>query len=305
MRHPTRSSITKASWKDPVIRAKHLRGIRKKICRQKLSLAVKKVWEDPVAKRERSLAIKHGQSGKQYRKRRSEITSGLWNNKDFRSANEDHGMLSLSHAEKRKRFSKKICRYCGSSFIPGSGRAKTCRKCLRARPLCACGCGEKVTPIGRTGGPQKVYVGGHQPRNGEKISKTLLKQYACGKLPARFGAHMFKRGYSNTIKAGKVWYRSSYERDSMVVLDASPEVASFVSQPFRIPYRYCDCVHTYFPDFLVVFTNGRKVLLETKGPVKDPRKEKAKIAAARVFCAKQAIPFVYCFKAIESVEDLK
>lgn len=60
---------------------------------------------------------------------------------------------------------KGVCRICEKefSFKNFGKRQLTCKKCLEATPLCACGCGERVQAIGGSG-QESLYkfVRGHQ-----------------------------------------------------------------------------------------------------------------------------------------------
>ena len=78
----------------------------------------------------------------------------------------------------------------------------------------------------------------------------------------------------------KIVYRSSWERLFMEWLDLNPDVISFQSEEFYIPYisPVDNRQHRYFVDFKVKFANGSTLLIEikpahqTKKPV--PRKGK-------------------------------
>ena len=80
--------------------------------------------------------------------------------------------------------------------------------------------------------------------------------------------------------ASKIVYRSSWERLFMEWLDLNPDVISFQSEEFYIPYisPVDNRQHRYFVDFKVKFANGSTLLIEikpahqTKKPV--PRKGK-------------------------------
>lgn len=78
--------------------------------------------------------------------------------------------------------------------------------------------------------------------------------------------------YNNTSKQGRfiprhperyvgdtasIYYRSSQELDFMNFLDLSPVVSSWTSENpgTAIPYDYQGVQHTYFPDFLVRFSD--------------------------------------------------
>jgi type III restriction enzyme len=61
---------------------------------------------------------------------------------------------------------------------------------------------------------------------------------------------------------------SKWESSAAYHLDNSPHVVSFVKNQglgFAIPYLHAGGDHEYFPDFIVKFTNGVMMILETKG----------------------------------------
>ena len=71
--------------------------------------------------------------------------------------------------------------------------------------------------------------------------------------------------------------------------DAEPTVASYGYEAVAIPYvsnGRSGRTRKYFPDFLVEFTDGKRVLVEVKPSKKlsQPRNQK-KLAAARQWCS--------------------
>jgi TnsA endonuclease N terminal len=68
-------------------------------------------------------------------------------------------------------------------------------------------------------------------------------------------------------------YRSSYELKFMSYLDLHPEVVSWSSEEFTIPYRspVDQRIHRYFPDFWVKKKDGTVLVIEVK-----PEKETIK-----------------------------
>ena len=68
----------------------------------------------------------------------------------------------------------------------------------------------------------------------------------------------------------KIVWRSQWELKYMMQLDHDPNVLKWSSEEVRIPYhsRADNRLHTYFPDFLVHYLDGRTVLYEIK-PLKE------------------------------------
>lgn len=63
-----------------------------------------------------------------------------------------------------------------------------------------------------------------------------------------------------------ITYRSSWEKFIMKYFDYNKNVKTWSSEEIVIPYYYPvdERMHRYFPDFLIEFTNGKKVLIEVK-----------------------------------------
>ena len=70
----------------------------------------------------------------------------------------------------------------------------------------------------------------------------------------------------------QVIYRSLWEKYCMTFFDESSQVKSWSSEEIMIPYQYDvdKRYHRYFPDFFVVWSNGKKSLIEVK-PFKETR----------------------------------
>jgi len=89
-------------------------------------------------------------------------------------------------------------------------------------------------------------------------------------------------------------YRSSWELKFMKWCDKNDNVEYWTSEAFPIPYisPKDGQKHRYFPDFLVKFKDGKKVLIEIKpkNQSNDPI-NLAKWEAARKFCEKHGLTF--------------
>lgn len=96
--------------------------------------------------------------------------------------------------------------------------------------------------------------------------------------------HKFRQGVY-TIKNREKYlgkkaaiFRSSWELKMMEYLDNKEGVEGWCSECVIIPYTFNGKVHRYFPDFLVVWKDGRKQVIEVK-PHREtmkPRKTKKK-----------------------------
>lgn len=83
-------------------------------------------------------------------------------------------------------------------------------------------------------------------------------------------------------------YRSSWELNYMMKLDVDPAVESYEYEPFRIVYlaNAKGKLSNYYPDFLVTYVDGRKVLIEIKpSTMLQKKKNVKKLAAAEQWCA--------------------
>ena len=69
------------------------------------------------------------------------------------------------------------------------------------------------------------------------------------------------------LNAG-VFDTRQFEQQAAFILDTTPAVDRWVKNErlgFTIPYRREGVLRRYFPDFLVVLTNGQRLIVETKG----------------------------------------
>ena len=127
----------------------------------------------------------------------------------------------------------------------------------------------------------------------EKQSRTRSQNFVDGKYQWKTwceGRHV------DTVKAGRVWVRSSWEFQAALKLDSDPSVVTFAVEPCKIPYQRWEGerFHTrhYVPDFLATFVDGKRKLIEVKPKchLKAAINE-AKFAAARERCAQEGWEF--------------
>lgn len=83
--------------------------------------------------------------------------------------------------------------------------------------------------------------------------------------------------------------RSSWETKYMSLLDSSPLVATWISEPkmFNIRYRspIDKQVHVYWPDFFIQYVNNAREIVEIK-PLKESLREHAKSTYDKLMLAK-------------------
>jgi len=97
-----------------------------------------------------------------------------------------------------------------------------------------------------------------------KISEYVLEQYRNGnkKPPDGFVYKNTKTGHFKSVKNNcSIFYRSSLELKAYEYLENNSDVVSFSEKPPRI---ILPSGHTYFPDILVEYKNGNKILVEVK-----------------------------------------
>lgn len=95
--------------------------------------------------------------------------------------------------------------------------------------------------------------------------------------------------YSEKLKRD-VQYESLLEQDFLLCLEHAKEVVFYQEQPLVISYTVDDQRHTYYPDVLIILSDGRGLVVEIK-PVFQMALEQnlAKWGALRKFCAKAGL----------------
>jgi len=111
-----------------------------------------------------------------------------------------------------------------------------------------------------------------------------------------------KHGWVKTQKGGKIYVRSSWEKQFAQILDEDNNVLNFQYEPIAIRYNYKGGKRNYYPDFLVRMRNGDMVLCEVKPKeLIDYGKNKPKAAAGRRFCKKMGWTYKIITEDIISV----
>jgi hypothetical protein len=149
------------------------------------------------------------------------------------------------------------------------------------------------------------------PQEGvEKCRQATLRKIAEGTLdPAENIRKFIKAGGSpkywnsrvnhgthgmfySTKNKKRFRYDSSWELERMKYLETDDTVVSYRKNPVQIPYALNGQAHYYFPDFMVEYVDGSKVLEEIKPPafLNDP-KNIEKVKVARLFCRRIGVKF--------------
>lgn len=150
--------------------------------------------------------------------------------------------------EKRKRITHGItCQQCGKVF-----------KTRVSRKFCSRECFFK----------SDAFLGTQWKRSrGRKMSEPVRQ--AMSERAAKRNAETVythgKSGFYDSKKAGKVYYRSSYELKAYELLDSDIKVISFTPEPFHIEYTNDEGnTRHYRPDILINLKSGKKKLVEVK-----------------------------------------
>jgi hypothetical protein len=117
-----------------------------------------------------------------------------------------------------------------------------------------------------------------------------------------------RSGYWMSPRLGrKVGYDSGAELQVFQLLDAADDlVESYCEQPVVIPYQLDGRQRRYFPDVLVDFRDGRRLLIEVKARWDDfaVYENVVKFQAAREYCRARGWGFIACTDRIQTAQDL-
>jgi hypothetical protein len=130
------------------------------------------------------------------------------------------------------------------------------------------------------------------------MSETKSRKIAAGEYDKSKWA---KKGEFFASKAQRlIPYRSSWELRAIEMLEADPTVESFRFEPMRIPYLYgiredgSEQKRHYIPDFIVTYSDGRRVMVEVKPHCYvDTAVNRAKAEAAREYCSEVGASFEF------------
>lgn len=106
----------------------------------------------------------------------------------------------------------------------------------------------------------------------------------------------YHTGVYSSPKAGDCKYRSGWELLYMQHLDADPAVKSFGYETVKIPYvsnvRTGKLRH-YYPDFLVEYADGGRVMVEIKPKRRSLQaKVQKKLKAGQLWCCEHSVSWV-------------
>lgn len=105
-------------------------------------------------------------------------------------------------------------------------------------------------------------TGGFTKEHRENISKAVSMAYASGFNPL---IH-HRKGWHESEKSGKVYFRSSYEKKAYMMLDKDETVLKYFPEKVKLSFYNPEKQITgqYFVDLIVEYTDGRRILVEIK-----------------------------------------
>lgn len=113
----------------------------------------------------------------------------------------------------------------------------------------------------------------------EAMSRGLVKAYQEDGFHPEYWT---KRGHHESPKAGKVYYRSSYELVAYKKLDDDPTVLTYKTEAIAIPYEWGGITRNYLPDLCITYVDGKELIVEIKPNYgKNSPQNIAKFAAAQ------------------------
>jgi len=122
----------------------------------------------------------------------------------------------------------------------------------------------------------------YERKNGHKIGSLEFqkKRWASGKR-------------IQSKKGGIIFCHSSWEEELARRLDDDNEILTFKKEPFPIPYAFGGKDRNYYPDFFILRSDGRKLVVEVKPQAFwSMPMNVAKFEAARKFCSDKDMEFV-------------
>lgn len=112
------------------------------------------------------------------------------------------------------------------------------------------------------------------PQNSKKTKsrkprKPSVRRITAKKRKQKGGKGHYKTGFHKSPKCsnGPAKYRSGWEKVVCEHLDSNPDVVEYQYEPFEIKYvsnQRTGRIRIYIPDFLIIYSNGKKKLVEVK-----------------------------------------
>lgn len=135
------------------------------------------------------------------------------------------------------------------------------------------------------------YLPTSSPSAREKISEQNAKRYLdTGHLTTYKNC---EKGYYDNKKTGnKEYYHSSWEKKLMIELDNNINVISWTKKHgIIIKYKHDGIMKSYIPDFLIVYSNGMKIIEEVKGYIDNVDVFLLKKVACEMYCLENGLTY--------------
>lgn len=127
-------------------------------------------------------------------------------------------------------------------------------------------------------------------RQAEKMSEIIAQKIVNGECTHPNG---FEAGWFESQKCGtRMFYRSSYERRFLEMLEVDADVVSFETEPFRIPYMFEGEKKNYVPDVLVKRASKTQLVEIKPEKLLSDAKVVAKQNAAMQWCQASGVEYV-------------
>jgi len=328
------SEARKKSWRDPEYKKrmslKIKEGWNNLETRQKMSRSQKKLWEDPEYRKEKSLKNKESWGNletrkkvskslkerwkdseyiekmskvrkkvwkdPEYKKKMSNIHKNLWKNSDFRKKMEktEEYREKISKTLTGRKLSEEHNKNIGNG-CRGIKDSKEGRERKRIAGLGRKHSEKTKKKIGlassiRQRKKNSFFGRKHSKESREKMSKSQSRSLRMKEDKLKFiQGHFYSRKNRKTF-----FFRSSYEFNALMKLEANPMVESFEMEYFKISYFFKGINRIYTPDFWVVMISGKEYIVEVKSDwVLKNLQVKAKARAAKKFCERNGMKFTF------------
>lgn len=148
----------------------------------------------------------------------------------------------------------------------------------------------------RTCARRKSWNLGLTVETSEKLRKTIDKSNETKTKKIVDGTLVMvvrgKGSWHESLKCGKCWCRSTYEKAYCEMLDSDNDVISYKVEPLYMKYKLDGRERNYVPDFLVRHVDGTQTLVEVKpSSMLTLPSNIAKTIAALEYCSKEGLVY--------------
>lgn len=172
------------------------------------------------------------------------------------------------------------CKTCGNKFLHPHPKRTSRRQYCNVR--CMGDDSERVKDI-------------QIKRKGWTMSEEAKQKISLAASKRIYKYSRSKNGFHESPKAGRIYYRSSYELTAFQKLDADDRVVTYIVEPFSLTYVNAEGnTRRYKPDIMVCYGRGLTLLIEVKAKW-ELKKEivQMKAKAAREWCKSAKARFIF------------